>query len=257
MDIGRTAFIAAAILVALVTEVSANQDGGGRGPGGHRDPFGDSIFEVLSIPAQQIHLETRFVAVNDKMLGELGVAPEITGFTLLVPPTPPSSGIYRSRVDPIIGRIELDNLFGSAANVIDPAALNPSGLAFFYGNQLLIDMRMGPDIAGSYQPQSIPVDPDDPVSEQFQIGFDAITENGFGMPRVVVRDMPTQILISDGQTVVMGFEPGVREYRKKTDIPILSDVPILGRLFAGRVAQADKTSLVILITPTLTEDDSE
>lgn len=256
MDISRTLLIAAVALVAFATDVGANKDGGGDG-GGQRDPSqGPGLF-ILDRPAQQIHLETRFLTVNDEMLRELGVAPEITGFTLLVPPTPPSSGIYRSRVDPIIGRIDLDNLFGSATNVIDPATLNPSGLAFFYGNQLMIDMRVGPEVAKSYQPQTTAVDDTDPVSEAFRIGTDGWAENGFSMPRTVARDVPTQVLISDGQTVVMGFEPGVREYRKKTDIPILSDVPILGRLFVGRVAEVDKTSLVILITPTLTGDDTE
>lgn len=251
MDISRTLLIAAVALVAFATDVGANKDGGDGG--GQRDPSQDSGLLILKIPAQQIHLETRFLTVNDETLRELGVAPTINGFTLLVPPTPPSSGIYRSRTDPIVGRIQLDNLFGTSADIIDTTALNPIGLAFFYGNQILIDTRMGPDIAKRYQPQTAAVDANDPVSERFRTGFEGITENGFGMPRVTVRDMATEVLVSDGETVVFGFQPGLREYRKKTDIPLLSDVPILGALFAGRVAETNKRALIVFITPVITE----
>jgi type IV pilus assembly protein PilQ len=70
------------------------------------------------------------------------------------------------------------------------------------------------------------------------------------VPTVDTRKVDTKALVRDGQTVVLG---GLRKRTVTQDIskiPILGDIPLLGKLFMSNVEEEVKTNeLIIFITP--------
>src|SRR5689334_13957304 len=72
---------------------------------------------------------------------------------------------------------------------------------------------------------------------------------GQQVPSIDTRTITTQVLVNDGQTVVLGgiLETERRETEKK--VPYLGDVPVLGRLFKTTGKSNNKDELLIFVTP--------
>ena len=72
-------------------------------------------------------------------------------------------------------------------------------------------------------------------------------------PLFQVRSVSTSISIYNGATVVMGGM--ITESRTEVDdkIPLLGDVPLLGRLFRSRYEQSEKRNLLIFVTARLVD----
>ncbi|HOK03692.1 MAG TPA: tetratricopeptide repeat protein [Victivallales bacterium] len=79
--------------------------------------------------------------------------------------------------------------------------------------------------------------------------------NNIQMPIFELRTIETQMTIYDGETVVMGGaikdESGVTDDR----IPMLGDIPLLGRLFRSKTENRDKRNLLIFVTVRLVNPD--
>jgi type IV pilus assembly protein PilQ len=72
---------------------------------------------------------------------------------------------------------------------------------------------------------------------------------GAQVPSIDTREITTQVLVNDGQTVVLGgiLETERRETEKK--VPYLGDVPVLGRIFKTTGRSNNKDELLIFVTP--------
>ncbi|HEV2329002.1 MAG TPA: type II and III secretion system protein [Verrucomicrobiae bacterium] len=69
------------------------------------------------------------------------------------------------------------------------------------------------------------------------------------LPEFSVREVTTTVNVWDGQTVVLGglIEDEVQE--TKDEVPVLGDVPIIGRLFQSQTKNDTKRNLMIFVTP--------
>jgi general secretion pathway protein D len=78
-----------------------------------------------------------------------------------------------------------------------------------------------------------------------------ISENVINMPVFNSRRIETSVQVQDGSTVVLGglLREDIQKIQDK--VPILGDIPLLGRLFRSEVEQSIKKNLVIFITPRL------
>lgn len=63
------------------------------------------------------------------------------------------------------------------------------------------------------------------------------------------RNATTQVLVNDGETAVIGGLTQTQVVKNKSGIPLLSDLPMLGRLFSQSDMREEKRDLLILITP--------
>lgn len=84
----------------------------------------------------------------------------------------------------------------------------------------------------------------------------ATSETQFDAPVIATREAETQVLVKDGQTVVLG---GLRERQNevtKTGVPILSSLPIVGGLFGFQSRKTTETELFLFITPMVLPDDA-
>ena len=78
------------------------------------------------------------------------------------------------------------------------------------------------------------------------------------MPRSsIMRRISSKIIVSDGQSVALGGLIRSASENNNAGVPILSQIPILGNLFAGRKISDEKTELLVLITPRIIRDDNE
>jgi type IV pilus assembly protein PilQ len=78
-------------------------------------------------------------------------------------------------------------------------------------------------------------------------------QGGF-VPSIDTRSVQTQVLINDGQTVVLGgiYETEYRDTVSK--VPVLGDIPGLGFLFRTRSSVSNKSELLIFVTPKIIND---
>ena len=75
--------------------------------------------------------------------------------------------------------------------------------------------------------------------------------SGFYQPIFSVRDISTKVTIWDGATLIMGGL--TREEVKKVNdkVPVLGDLPLLGRMFRSKGESAQKRNLLIFVTANL------
>ncbi|WP_052417606.1 type II secretion system secretin GspD [Cellvibrio mixtus] len=84
------------------------------------------------------------------------------------------------------------------------------------------------------------------------IGATQSSPNG---PTTQKREIKTQILAGDGQTVVLGGL--IQDQIDKADnrVPVLGSIPVLGHLFRSQSAKKTKTNLLIFLKPTIIRTD--
>jgi general secretion pathway protein D len=73
------------------------------------------------------------------------------------------------------------------------------------------------------------------------------------------RAITTEVVVGNGDTVVLGGLMSERESDTMKKVPFLGDIPILGWLFKGRERKKEKVNLLIFITPKIvrTFEDSQ
>jgi type IV pilus assembly protein PilQ len=98
------------------------------------------------------------------------------------------------------------------------------------------------------------VTPDDRVILDLTVTKDSVGQlvpsaTGGFVPSIDTRNIQTQVLVKDGQTVVLGgiMETERRDTVKK--VPLLGDVPVLGNLFKSKSKTNNRKELLIFITP--------
>ncbi|HEX6534768.1 MAG TPA: AMIN domain-containing protein [Gemmatimonadaceae bacterium] len=63
-----------------------------------------------------------------------------------------------------------------------------------------------------------------------------------------------ELLVGDGETAVIGGLTVTQVQQDKVGIPLLVDLPLIGRLFGETKTQEDKSDLLILVTPHIVDD---
>jgi type IV pilus assembly protein PilQ len=86
------------------------------------------------------------------------------------------------------------------------------------------------------------------------VGTIVVASGGVNVPSINTREISTQVLVNDGQTVVLG---GILQTTQREDdqkVPFLGDIPILGHLFKSTDHTDDKDELMIFITPKIVRE---
>jgi len=98
------------------------------------------------------------------------------------------------------------------------------------------------------------ITPDDRVILDLTVSKDNVGElvssaTGGSVPSIDTREIITQVLVNDGQTVVLG---GIMETERRdtvNKVPYLGDIPGLGVLFRSKSKTDNKDELLIFVTP--------
>jgi type IV pilus assembly protein PilQ len=81
------------------------------------------------------------------------------------------------------------------------------------------------------------------------VGTTVVASGGVNVPSIDTQEITTQVLVSDGQTLVLGGILSTNHRVDETKVPYLGDIPILGNLFKTTTRQNDKDELMIFVTP--------
>jgi type IV pilus assembly protein PilQ len=82
----------------------------------------------------------------------------------------------------------------------------------------------------------------------------AAADLGFTIQKQVANN---QLLVNDGETSVIGGLTVTTVTRSRTGIPLLSSLPILGKLFSFSSDEESRRDLIILVTPRIVDDGVE
>jgi type IV pilus assembly protein PilQ len=102
-------------------------------------------------------------------------------------------------------------------------------------NRILLDLTVNKDSVGKVVPSAT---------------------GGF-VPSIDTREITTQVLVNDGQTVVLG---GILETERRetvNKVPFLGDIPGLGVLFRSKSKEDNKDELLIFVTPKILREGAE
>jgi type IV pilus assembly protein PilQ len=70
-----------------------------------------------------------------------------------------------------------------------------------------------------------------------------------GVPPINKNEVNAKVLVSDGETIVLGGVFSNTQTKAVEKVPFLGDVPYLGRLFRRDVVQDNKSELLVFLTP--------
>ncbi len=75
------------------------------------------------------------------------------------------------------------------------------------------------------------------------------TANGGSVPSINTRNVKTQVLVNDGDTVVLGGIYITNQNTTINKVPLLGDIPLIGWLFRNTQTTNNKDELLIFVTP--------
>ena len=71
------------------------------------------------------------------------------------------------------------------------------------------------------------------------------------------REIETRVLVDDGAIVVLGGLLDQQDRRSTDKVPLLGDIPGLGRLFRNDASSSERTNLMVFLRPTIIRDAAD
>lgn len=85
----------------------------------------------------------------------------------------------------------------------------------------------------------------------------ATNETQFDAPVISTREASTQVLVRDGQTIVLGGLRDQQRDRVRSGVPVLSGIPLLGGIFGSTSDRKTATELYLFLTPRIIRSDAD
>ena len=98
------------------------------------------------------------------------------------------------------------------------------------------------------------ITPDDRIIMQLNVKQDTVGTIFNGVPSINTNEIQTEVLVDNGQTIVLGGIFQTDKNVSTTKTPFLGDIPYVGRLFKRTIERDDKQELLIFITPRIIAD---
>ncbi|WP_240724560.1 type IV pilus secretin PilQ [Halomonas borealis] len=100
------------------------------------------------------------------------------------------------------------------------------------------------------------ITPDNRIIMDLAINNDTVADQSFnGAPAIDTNEINTQVLVNNGETVVLGGILTTEQVRSLFKTPLLGDIPVLGSLFRYTEESNDKVELLVFITPRILDDN--
>lgn len=98
------------------------------------------------------------------------------------------------------------------------------------------------------------ITPDEHIVVDLKVHQDTVGQVFGDIPSINTRAVQTKVLVENGQTIVLG---GVHEevnLRSTTKVPVLGDLPVVGKLFRKTHKSNNKRELLIFVTPKIVDN---
>jgi type IV pilus assembly protein PilQ len=216
--------------------------------------------EKLDVPLKQILIEARLANVDSDMERELGV-----NFTAEAK----DSTDHGSAFSVALAKLADGHLLDVSLSAMEKSGKGEliSNPRLFTANQETASIESGEEIpyqeVGASGGTGVTfkkavlslhvtpeIMPNNQVLLKLQINQDRPSNRiVLGVPAITTRQMTTNVVIKNGQTLVLG---GIYELNKEHDftrIPFLGEIPLVGFLFQRHNTKENKRELLIFITP--------
>lgn len=243
-----------------------------------------ALISELDRPTAQVMIEARIVETTTNFAKELGIRwgfrRDFEGGDTEVYGTAGSNSLINLPSDPIYGGIgaSFGKLSGSYDLDIELTAMEDKGVGKIVSspriatlNNQEANIRSGVEIplqevrvesgVGTSEVDFVEAVLSLTVTPQVTSGGDIIlhieadrsvpdwTRIIDGIPAINTREAQTQVMVKDGETVVIGGLLQESEAQDKSRVPLLSDIPIIGAAFQNKAQIHDTEELLIFITP--------
>jgi type IV pilus assembly protein PilQ len=230
----------------------------------------ERVIRQLDIPVKQVRIKARLASVDSDYERELGLNFSVKN------PTP--DGNPRTLADTVTTRFSLAVATLADGSLLDVAlaAMENQGRgdlisspSLFTSNQQTAVIESGEEIP--YQEISLSggtgvafkkavlslkvtpqIMPGNRVLLQLSVNQDRPSSRiVLGVPAIATRQITTNVLVKNGQTLVLG---GIYELNKESDvqrIPFLGKIPVIGLIFQQQNLKTNKRELLIFVTPTI------
>jgi len=195
----------------------------------------------LDIPVRQVLIESRVVVASDDFNKEIGKLP-FGGFLELELSAMEAEGRGEIVSSPRVITANQKEAYIQQGVEVPYLEASASGAASIAFKEATLGMKVTPQIT-----------PDDRIIMDLTVTKDSVGQFfGSGVARVPsidTREVNTQVLVENGETVVLG---GIYEQVRNTDtrrVPILGNLPVVGRLFRHDASVDEKNELLIFVTP--------
>ena len=98
------------------------------------------------------------------------------------------------------------------------------------------------------------ITPDGKVQMELKIEKDSIGTITPEGPSINTNELQTNVLVSDGETVVLGGIFDDLRVKNSSKVPFLGDLPVLGNLFKNSSSTSSQAELLIFVTPRIVND---
>jgi len=119
-----------------------------------------------------------------------------------------------------------------------------SGAATVSFKEAVLQLKVTPQIT-----------PDDRIILDLQVNKDSVGLLFGGIPSIDTKEIQTQVLMNNGETVVLG---GIYEQNTRNDVervPFFGDLPFIGALFRSTHERSEKSELLIFVTPKILKQE--
>jgi type IV pilus assembly protein PilQ len=251
----------------ILTDISANIEGI------------KSLIEKVDVPVRQVMIEARIVTATDTFRKELGLSLNANNVGLTTGDITSTFTSDATVFDPVGSDLIVSFLGDNLALALEIQALEDAGYGevisqprvltgdkqlarIASGQQIPFISSDGDTVTTIFQDAVLSLEvtpqitPDNRIIMELKVNRDSLdtgTVTPSGSP-INVTELTTTALVADGDTIVLGgiFEQTVSASESK--VPLLGDIPILGRLFRSDTTVNDKTELLIFITPRILTD---
>jgi len=248
------------------------------------------VIQELDVPVQQVLIEARIVIARSNISNELGVrwgggstaaidtGTKTIGENALAVDLGASSGNYVN-FNPGTGSFALGYADSNILVDMELAALASEGKGEIISQPKVITANKRKALIKSgkqipYREESSSggtkiafkdavlslevtpqITPDENIIMDLKITQDALGNQEFdGAPAIDTNAIETQVLVNDGETIVLGGIYTSESFDQNFKVPFLGDLPLLGNLFRRSEKSQEKVELLIFITPRLIED---
>ncbi|MCX4186390.1 type IV pilus secretin PilQ [Methylophaga sp. OBS4] len=98
------------------------------------------------------------------------------------------------------------------------------------------------------------ITPDDRIVMDLEVSKDEVGEVFLGVPSIDTRSVKTQVLVDNGETVVLGGIYEQSTSNNVTRVPFFGDLPYVGFLFKNKANEDRKRELLVFVTPKIVKE---
>ncbi|MDP0560867.1 MAG: type IV pilus secretin PilQ [Candidatus Endonucleobacter sp. (ex Gigantidas childressi)] len=242
-----------------------------------------ALLELIDIPIRQVQIEARIVTLSSKFSKELGVkwdskgainsgndsSSDVSG-SVFTDFNQSSKGLAKIGLGFVVNgtllNLELSALLsdGGGEIISQPKIITADKKTAIISSGSQVSFSETSPVGGrttSFKDAVLSLEvtpqitPDGRVIMDVKITNDEVQATEVGaVPSISKNEIETQVLVRDGETLVLGGVFKQTENHSKLKVPILGDIPYLGALFKTSEMSNDKDELMVFITPRIIDD---